>query len=67
MLRGMKMFRGVLVFGGIATADVAAGQAKPQVYPGIVHFETLLATVRLRLHVMNLVEMCAFGHTLSVP
>jgi hypothetical protein len=36
---------------------VAAGEAKPQVYPAISHLETLLAASGLGLHVVNLIQM----------
>jgi hypothetical protein len=39
------MFRGVPIFGIIATANMAASAAEPQVHPGITHLETFLAAV----------------------
>lgn len=57
----------MLVFRGIAATHVSAGQTKPEVDPGVAHFETLFAAVGMRLHVMDLVEVSAFSHTLRVP
>jgi hypothetical protein len=67
MLRRVKMLGGVLILGGVAAADVSAGQTEPQVDPGVAHFQTLLAAVGMRLDIVDLVEMSALGHILSVP
>src|SRR3712207_3207359 len=40
------MLCGVLVLGRVAAADVPAGQALAQVYPGIAHLQALLAPLR---------------------
>jgi hypothetical protein len=40
----VKMLGGVLVLRGIAAAHVTALEAKPQVDPGIAHFQTFFAT-----------------------
>ena len=45
MVLGVKMFCGVLVFRTIAAADVAAGEAEPQVDPVVADFEAILAAV----------------------
>jgi len=57
----------VLIFRGVAAADMSARQAKPQVDPGVAHFETFFAAVGVRLHVMDLVKVSTFLHTLRVP
>jgi hypothetical protein len=50
----MKMFGGVMVFRIIATADVAANQALPQMYPCIAYLEALFATIGRWLHIVYL-------------
>src|ERR1700739_4319999 len=52
------MFCGVLVLGGVAAAYVAANLAQAQVHPGVAHFEALLATMRLRFRIANLIGVC---------
>jgi hypothetical protein len=49
MLRRVKVLGGVFVLGRIATADVAAFQAQPQMDPGIAHLEAFFTTGRLGL------------------
>jgi hypothetical protein len=49
MLSLVKMLGGMLVFGTIATTDMAAGEAKPQMNPGVAHFQAFLAAVSSRL------------------
>jgi len=46
----VKVFGGVLVLGGIATTDMTATQALPQMDPGIAHFQAFLAALATRLH-----------------
>ena|SRR5579883_1782304 len=57
MVCGMKMFGGVLIFGGIAAANMPALQADAQVYPGITRFQTVLTTISARCDVAYLVKM----------
>ena len=59
-----KMFRGVLVLGGVAAPDVPAGQAHPQMDPALLHLQTLLAAGGGRFDIADLVEMGAvyLGH-----
>jgi hypothetical protein len=61
MPRGVKMFSGMLVFGTVTAADVATSKAKPQMDPGIAHFEALLAAGAARLNLANCVKMRAFN------
>src|ERR1700740_2118948 len=57
------MFRGVLVFGRVAAADVATAQTQPQVHPTVAHLQALLAAMGLRLYALDLIEMSAIlGH-----
>jgi hypothetical protein len=45
----MKMFGRVLVDRLVAAADVAAGQAGPQMDPGTAHFQTLFTPIGIAL------------------
>ena len=42
----MKVFGCVLVFGGVAAADVAALQTKTKVNPIVAHFQAFLTALR---------------------
>jgi hypothetical protein len=63
----MEVLRGVLVRRVVAAADVAAAEAKSEMHPRAAGLETFLAAVRrARLHIADLVEVCALlGHVLS--
>jgi len=63
----VEVFSGVLVFSGIATADVPAGFAETQVNPTVMHFETFFAALGLGLGVMVLIEMGALSHVWFRP
>jgi hypothetical protein len=54
MFGSMKVFCGMLVLRRIATSNVAAGQAQPQMNPRVARFQTFFATVAARLHFPNL-------------
>jgi len=57
------VLRRVLVFGRIAAPDVSAGKAKPQMHPIIARFETFLAALSARLHVLgDLFEVLTLRH-----
>lgn len=65
MFRGVEMLGGVLVFGGVAAANVAASEAETQVDPGIAHFEALFAAFGFWFYIFDLIEMGAdAGHML---
>ena len=53
MLRRMKVLRSMPVLGRIATPDVTALQAKPQVHPLVSHLEAFLAAFATRFHVAD--------------
>jgi hypothetical protein len=55
----MKMLRGVLVFGAVATTHVPAGKTQSQVNPSVAHLQTFFATVAARLHIVNRAQMLA--------
>src|SRR5205823_5760088 len=67
MLGGMEMLGGMLILGRIAAAHVAAGQAQAQVHPSVAHFQTLLASARVRLDFANLIGMRACCHFYLLP
>jgi hypothetical protein len=58
----MEVLRGVLVLGGVATANVPAAQAQAKVHPPVAHLQTLFTTSGMRFDVLHLVEMCALAH-----
>ena len=57
MFGRVEMFRCVLVLGRIATPNVTAFTAKPQVHPIIAHFQTFFASVCVRAHILNVAGM----------
>jgi hypothetical protein len=61
----MEMLGGVLVFGGVAAADVAALEAEAQVDPGVAHLEALFAPLSVRLDGANQTEMRTSNHNFS--
>ena len=63
MLDGAKMLGRMFVLGAVATSDVTARQAQPQMDPSIAHLQTFLAALRLRLNRTNLIGVCTdFSH-----
>jgi hypothetical protein len=61
VLAFVKVLRGVLVLGAVATAHVATFQAQSQVHPGVSHFQTLFAPLwGFWLYRPYLIEMSAF-------
>ena len=67
VLGAMEMLGGVLVFGGIAAADVAALHAQPEMHPGVTHFQTLFAALGVWRHFVNVAQMRASAHDLPTP
>ncbi len=63
MLRCVKVLGGVFVLGRIATAYVTAGEAEPQVYPGIPHLQTLFAAPGAWTYVLDFIQMLAGDHS----
>jgi hypothetical protein len=57
MLRAMKVFGGVLVFRGVATAHVAAFHAQAQVHPRITALEALLTAALVCRGELDLIQM----------
>src|SRR5204862_5181016 len=62
VMSGAEMLGGVLVLGGIAAADVPAGETQAEVDPGVAGLQTLFAAVRARLHVVDLIQVGAGRH-----
>ena len=61
----MKVLGGVFVLRGIAAAHVPAGEAKPQVDPGVANFDAIFALVFVSALDLDLIEVSAsFGHVL---
>jgi hypothetical protein len=61
------MFGGVLVLGGVATTDMAAGQAQPQMHPGIANFKAIFATPGAGRNLLTLVKVrTLLGHITSL-
>ncbi len=61
MPRGVKMLGGVLVLRRVATADVSADEAHPEMHPPVSCFEALFAAAGARFDILNLIEMGAIG------
>jgi hypothetical protein len=62
MMRGVKVFGGVFIFGRITAADMSARQTQAKVYPAIAHFETFLTAFSVGAHVMHLIKMRTLFH-----
>ena len=58
----VEVFGGVLIFRRIAAADVTTAQTQAEVDPGIAHFQALLTSFCVRLHIMDLIEMGTLWH-----
>jgi hypothetical protein len=61
----MEVFGGVLIPGGIAASHMAAVHAEAKVNPSIAAFQALFAAARMRLDVMNLIQVRALRHRLN--
>jgi hypothetical protein len=62
VLDSMEVFRRMLVFGIIATADVSARHAKAEMDPRVAHFQAVLTSARARRDIVDLIEMRTFSH-----
>jgi hypothetical protein len=59
----MKMLAGVLVFGGVAAADVAAFAANAEMHPAVARFKAFFTALAARLDVLDLALMItSFAH-----
>ena len=59
MLRAVKVFRRMLMWGAVAAADMPASAADPQMHPSGTHFQTFLAAERAWGHVADAAKMRA--------
>ena len=60
------MLGGVLVFRGITTTHVAAGQTKSKVDPGVSDLQAVFAAFGARRDLSDLIDVLAgFGHSSS--
>ena len=59
MAARVEVLRRVLVLGGIAAADVSAGQAEAQVDPAVAALQALLATFAVRVLRLEPLQMLA--------
>jgi hypothetical protein len=60
----VEVFGGVLVLGGVATADVSADEAHAEVDPAVAGFEAFLAAFGVGTDVVDPVEVRTFDcHT----
>ena len=53
MLGAMEMLGGVLVFRGVAAADVAALHAQAEMHPGVAHLQALFAALGVWRYFVN--------------
>ncbi len=67
MRTGPKVLGGVLVFRGIAATHMTAGQAKPQVDPGVADLDAILAFMFTGVPDLDLIKVSAsFCHGLHL-
>jgi hypothetical protein len=59
MMRTVKVLGGVLVLGGVAAADMPAGEADPQVDPSVAGFHTIFTNVTGGLEIASPLEVFA--------
>ena len=63
----MEMLGGVLVFGRVAAADVAALHAQSEMYPGVAHLQALFAALGVRRYFVNVTSVRAIAHDWPTP
>jgi hypothetical protein len=62
----MKVFGRVFILRRVATTDMTARHAEPEVYPSIADFQTIFTPAAVRRDLLNLVGMCASSHLQNV-
>jgi hypothetical protein len=68
MLRRVKMFGGMFVFGRVAAPNMAANQTKAQVDPFVSHPEALFTSGFVRTRNFDFIQVSAgFIHFFSFP
>jgi hypothetical protein len=67
MMHFVEVLGGVFVFGGVAAANVAAGEAETEMDPGVAHFEAFFAAFGFGLGGFDFVDVGAgfCGHMRS--
>ncbi|WP_313899778.1 hypothetical protein [Tunturiibacter lichenicola] len=65
----MKVLGRMFMQRRIAASNMPALQAHPKMNPGAAYLQALLATLRRRFNLSNLIQMCTFhaGHLPSPP
>jgi hypothetical protein len=66
VLAPVEVLRGVLVFRGIAAADVSAFEAHPQMNPRVPGFYAIFANALVGLGKFDLIEVRAFPRHCSL-
>ncbi len=66
VLRRMKVLRRMFIRRGVAAPHMPALHAHPQMHPPPANLQTILTTLRRRLHLMNVVKMSTF-HSQHLP
>jgi hypothetical protein len=61
VMRRMKMFGGVLVFGAIAAADVATGEAEAEMDPGVAGLQAVFAALGAGFDGADFIDVFACG------
>jgi hypothetical protein len=61
MFGGVEMFRGMLVFGRIAAANVTTFAAETQVNPAVAHLQAFFAALCMRMNFLNVADVRAGG------
>ena len=60
VIAGVKVLRRVLALRLVATPDMAARKAHPEMHPGRSHLQAFFAAIRSqRIDITDLIEMCA--------
>jgi len=63
MLAAMKVLRGMFILRRIATADMPAFQAQPQMDPGVSNFHAVFTNMLVCRCNADLIEMSALFHS----
>jgi hypothetical protein len=57
MLHSVKMLGSMLILRRIAATHLPANHAQPQMHPSIANLQAFLATLGMRLHILNLIHV----------
>jgi hypothetical protein len=67
MLAAMKVLRGMFILRRIATADMPAFQAQPQMDPGVSNFHAVFTNLLVCRRNADFIEMSALSHSPPSP